>query len=115
MLMLSLVGPKKAKEVFLPEMDDLPTDEALRLSTFKRVLPADQVLAAAIRAAVQMAAVDPLVVRRTKQAENATVRTMGMNRALEDALAPDPDIEGEGRPDTVEFLRHLREGGLKAT
>lgn len=114
MLLPWLVGPKKAKEVFLLGMDDIPADEALRLGMINRVLPEDDVLPTAIRAARQMTVVDPMVVRRTKAAVNATMRTMGMDQALEDALATDLDIEGEGSPDKAEFLRHLREGGLKA-
>lgn len=114
MLLPWLVGPKKAKEVFLLGLDDLPADEALSLGMINRIVPDDDLLPAALKMARQIAVIDPMVVRRTKAAVNATMRTMGMDRALEDALAADLAIEGEGSDDKRTFLDHLRRGGLKA-
>ncbi|MEM9059940.1 MAG: enoyl-CoA hydratase/isomerase family protein [Pseudomonadota bacterium] len=114
MLLPWLAGPKVAKEVFLLGMDDIPAAEALRLGMINRVVPDENVLAHAQGLARQMAVIDPMVVRRTKAAVNATMRVMGMEQALDDALATDLDIEGEGSPDKAEFLRLLRDGGLKA-
>lgn len=114
MLLPWLVGPKKAKEIFLLGIDDLSAAEALALGMINRVVDDADVLPTALHLARQMAVVDPMVVRRTKAAVNATMRTMGMEQALEDALAVDLDIEGEGSDDKRVFLRHLREGGLKA-
>lgn len=114
MILPWLVGPKKAKEIFLLGLDDLPADEALSLGMINRVVPREDLLATAQRLARQMAVVDPMVVRRTKEAVNATMRTMGMEAALEDALMTDIDIETDGSTDKTEFLRHLRSGGLRA-
>ena len=114
MLLPWLVGPKKAKEVFLLGLDDLSADEALSLGMINRIVEDQDLLPTALKLAHQIAVIDPMVVRRTKEAVNATMRTMGMDQALEDALATDLDIEGEGSDDKREFLRHLREGGLKA-
>ena len=114
MLLPWLVGPKKAKEVFLLGLDDLPADEALSLGMINRIVPQEDLLPAALKMARQIAVIDPMVVRRTKAAVNATMRTMGMDRALEDALAADLAIEGEGSDDKRAFLDHLRKGGLKA-
>ncbi|MEL6998845.1 MAG: enoyl-CoA hydratase/isomerase family protein [Pseudomonadota bacterium] len=114
MLLPWLAGPKVAKEVFLLGMDDIPASEALRLGMINRVVPDDGVLEHAQALARQIGVVDPMVVRRTKAAVNMTMQTMGMEQALEDALATDLDIEGEGSPDKAEFLHHLRDGGLKA-
>ena len=114
MLLPWLVGPKKAKEVFLLGLDDLSADEALGLGMINRVVPEAELLPAAMRMARQIAVIDPMVVRRTKAAVNASMARMGMDQALEDALATDLEIEGEGSADKKEFLAHLREGGLKA-
>ena len=114
MLLPWLVGPKKAKEVFLLGLDDIPATEALDLGMINRVVPDADLMPMALRLARQIAVIDPMVVKRTKAAVNATMRTMGMDRALEDALITDLDIEGEGSDDKREFLRHLRTGGLKA-
>lgn len=114
MLMPWLVGPKKAKEIFLLGLDDLPAEEALRLGMINRVVAEPDLMAVASRMARQMAVVDPMVVRRTKAAVNAQMRAAGMEAGLTEALATDLEIEAEGSPDKTEFLRHLREGGLKA-
>lgn len=114
MLLPWLAGPKKAKEVFLLGLDDLPASEALSLGMINRVVPAEDLDATAHRMARQIAVIDPMVVKRTKAAVNATMATMGMDRALMDALASDLDIEGEGSPDKADFLARLREGGLRA-
>ena len=114
MLLPWLVGPKKAKEVFLLGLDDISAPEALELGMINRIVPDADLLATAHKLARQIAVIDPMVVRRTKAAVNATMRTMGMDQALEDALATDLEIEGEGSDDKREFLHHLRQGGLKA-
>lgn len=114
MLMPWLVGPKKAKEIFLLGLDDLPAEEALALGMINRVVPEADLVEVATRIARQMAVVDPMVVRRTKAAVNAQMRAAGMEAGLIDALAVDLEIEAEGSPDKDEFLQHLREGGLKA-
>ena len=114
MLMPWLVGPKKAKEIFLLGIDDLTAAEALDLGMINRVVPEGDLMPVAMRMARQMAVVDPMVVRRTKEAVNASMRTMGMDAALLDALAKDLDIEAEGSDDKRVFMEKLREGGLKA-
>lgn len=114
MLMPWLVGPKIAKEIFLLGIDDIPASEALRIGMINRVVDDDELLDEALRLARQMAVIDPMVVRRTKAAVNETMRIMGLDAALEAALSTDIDIEGEGSRDKAEFMRHLREGGLKA-
>jgi enoyl-CoA hydratase len=114
MLLPWLIGPKKAKEVFLLGIDDLTADHALELGMINRVVPEDDLMHTALTMARQMAVIDPMVVQRTKAAVNATMRVMGMEQALEEALATDLDIEGDGSADKREFLARLREGGLKA-
>jgi len=114
MLMPWLAGPKKAKEVFLLGIDDLTADEALNMGLINRVVPEDDLMPAALRMARQIAVIDPMVVRRTKEAVNRTMRIAGMDAALLDALAADLDLEAEGSDDKRTFMAKLREGGLKA-
>ena len=114
MLLPWLVGPKKAKEIFLLGIDDLAAEEALDLGMINRIVPQDQLMATALHMARQMAVIDPEVVKQTKAAVNRSMEIMGMGAALEQALATDIVIEGQGSPDKQMFLEKLREGGLKA-
>ena len=61
-----------------------------------------------------MAAMDPMVVQRTKRAINRTYDIMGLGEALEAALEIDLEIEGEGSDDKRVFLEILRTEGLRA-
>lgn len=108
-----LVGPKKAKEIILLGLDDVPAREALAMGMITRVVPDGAALAEAMRLARQVAVIDPMVVRRTKAAINETFDRMGMAGALEAALEADLALEGEGSDDKRAFLRALREGGMK--
>ncbi|MEM9139180.1 MAG: enoyl-CoA hydratase/isomerase family protein [Pseudomonadota bacterium] len=114
MLLPWLVGPKKAKEIFLLGLDDLSAAEALNLGMVNRVVPDAELQATAHSIARQIAVIDPMVVKATKQAVNRTMDLAGMGQALEQALASDIAIEGEGSPDKRAFLDALRKGGLKA-
>jgi len=114
MLLPWLVGPKKAKEILLLGLDDIPAREALALGMINRVVPAGEALPTALRMARKLAVIDPAVVRQTKAAINQTMRTMGLDQALEQALAADVALEGAGSDDKREFLARLREGGLRA-
>ena len=114
MLLPWLAGPKKAKEIFLLGLDDIPAEEALALGMINRVVPEGTEVETALRLARQIAIIDPMVVRRTKAAVNETMRIMGLDAGLEAALAADVALEGEGSADKREFLARLREGGLKA-
>ncbi len=114
MLLPWLFGPKKAKEILLLGLDDIPAEEALALGMINRVVPVGEELPAALKIARQIAAIDPAVVGQTKAAINNTMRIMGMDQALEEALAADVELEGRGSDDKRQFLAKLREGGLKA-
>jgi len=77
-------------------------------------VPVGEELPVALGLARQMSVIDPAVVRQTKAAINQTMRTMGLDQALEEALATDVALEGEGSDDKREFLARLRAGGLRA-
>lgn len=113
MLLPWLVGPKKAKEIILLGMDDIPAPEALAMGMITRVTPDGEALEVAKRLARQVAVIDPMVVRRTKAAINESFDRMGMTGALEAALEADLALEGEGSVDKRDFLAALRAGGMK--
>ncbi len=113
MLLPWLTGPKQAKEIAMLGLDDLPARQALSLGLINRVVPDESVLDEAMGIARRIAVVDPMVIRRTKQQINETLSIMGMDDALERALAIDLELEGEGSEDKRAFLSELRAGGLR--
>lgn len=113
MLLPWLVGPKKAKEIAFLGRDTLSANEACSIGLINRVVPDAEVLKTALQMAREIAVVDPMVMRRTKQQINETMEIAGMNRALERSLAIDLELEGEGSDDKRAFLDELRKGGLR--
>jgi enoyl-CoA hydratase len=114
MLLPWLVGPKLAKELILTGADRIPAEEALRMGLINRVLPAPELEPAAVKLARHIAAIDPMLVKRTKRAINRTFEIMGMMEALESALDIDLAIEGEGSVDKRQFMDIARREGLRA-
>lgn len=108
-----LVPPKKAKEIVLLGLDGITAAEAREMGLVNRVVPEDRVLDEALAVARHMAVVDPMVMQRSKRALNESLDIAGMSRALENALAIDLEIEGEGSVDKRDFLDALRAGGLR--
>jgi enoyl-CoA hydratase len=114
MLLPWLVGPKLAKELILTGADRIPAQDALRMGLINRVLPAAELERAAVKLARHIAAIDPMLVKRTKRAINRTFEIMGMMEALESALDIDLAIEGQGSEDKREFMEIARRDGLRA-
>jgi enoyl-CoA hydratase len=114
MLLPWLVGPKLAKELILTGMDRISAQEAWRMGMINRIEPAAELEAAALKLARHIAAIDPMLVKRTKRAINRTFEIMGMMEALESALDIDLAIEGEGSVDKLRFMEIARRDGLKA-
>jgi enoyl-CoA hydratase len=77
-------------------------------------VPATELDQAALALARHIAAIDPELVKRTKRAINRSIEAQGLLGALEDALAIDLLIEGEGSPDKARFMEIARRDGLKA-
>jgi len=94
MLLPWLVGPKIAKEIILLGEDRLSVERAQQLGI--------------------VCAIDPNLVKRTKQAINQSLERQGLLDALEAALAIDLEIEGAGSPDKIAFMDVARAEGLKA-
>jgi len=114
MLLPWLAGPKAAKEIILLGRDDISVESAFDLGLVNRIVPPGCDLAEAMDIAKRLAVIDPMLVKQTKRAINASFAIMGMDRALQNALDIDVQIEGQGSPDKTEFLRLLREDGMKA-
>jgi enoyl-CoA hydratase len=114
MLLPWMVGPKQAKEIILLGLDDIDAAAALRLGLVNRVVPVGAHVAAALRIAANIGAIDPALVQDTKKAINRSYEAQGMDAALKAALAIDHAIESHGSPDKKQFMDIAREQGLKA-
>jgi enoyl-CoA hydratase len=113
MILPWLVGPKIAKEIILLGEDRIPAERAREIGIVNRIVPAAELEARALAMARHIAAIDPSLVKHTKQAINRAIEAQGMLTALEEALAVDLMIEGEGCPDKVAFMDIARREGLK--
>ncbi len=114
MILPWVVGPKRAKEIILLGLDDIPAREAQAMGLINRVVPTGEDVATALRLARRMAAMDRPLVRETKRAINRAFEVMGMGEALESALEIDTLIEGEGMATKTRFLEIARTEGLRA-
>jgi enoyl-CoA hydratase len=113
MLLPWLVGPKRAKEIILTGADRIPAAEAARIGLINRVVPPNEVEAAALALARHIAVIDPALVQQTKRAINQSFEMMGLLRALDAALDIDLAIEGEGSEDKRRFMEIARNEGLR--
>jgi enoyl-CoA hydratase len=114
MLLPWLVGPKIAKEIILLGEDRLSVERAQQLGIVNRIVPDEALEAKAAAIARHICAIDPNLVKRTKQAINQSLERQGLLDALEAALAIDLEIEGAGSPDKIAFMDVARAEGLKA-
>lgn len=114
MILPWIVGPKRAKEIILLGLDRIPAADAQQMGLVNRVVPVGEQLSAALRAARHIAAIDPKLVQRTKQAINGSFEIMGLSQALQSSLDIDLQIESEGSPDKRRFFEIARADGLRA-
>lgn len=114
MLLPWLVGPKIAKEIILLGQDRIPAVRAREIGIVNRIVPVDDLEAATLAVAGNIAAMDPTLVKETKRAINQSLEVQGMLQALETALGIDLVIEGEGCPDKIRFFEIARKEGLRA-
>lgn len=114
MLLPWIAGPKIAKEIIFTGEDRIPAARAREIGMVNRVVAADQLAETALSMAQHIAAVDPNLVKETKRAINRAFEAQNMLEALEEALAIDLAIEGEGSPDKIQFMEIARRDGLKA-
>lgn len=114
MLLPWMVGPKQAKEIILLGLDNIDVAAALRLGLVNRVMPVGEHVAAALRIAGNIGAIDPTLVQDTKKAINRSYEGRGMAAALKAALDIDHAIESHGSPDKKQFMDIARGQGLRA-
>lgn len=114
MILPWMVGPKAAKEIILTGEDRIPVARAKELGMVNRIVPAANLDEAALTMARHIAAIDPNLVKETKRAINRQLESQNMLAALEEALAIDLAIEGNGSPDKAQFMEIARRDGLKA-
>jgi enoyl-CoA hydratase len=114
MILPWVVGPKVAKEIILLGEDRIPAERARELGMVNRVVAADDLDRTGLAVANHIAAIDPNLVKQTKRAVNRAFEARNMLEALEEALAIDLAIEGQGSPDKIAFMEIARRDGLKA-
>jgi len=109
-----ITTPKQANKIMLTGEDRLSAQRALELGIVNRVVPDEELEAAALSLAQEIVAAAPAAVRMTKQAINRSYEIMGMRQALLQAMDIDIFIESSGGPERAEFNRIRRDEGLKA-
>jgi enoyl-CoA hydratase len=114
MLLPWVTGPKQAKELLLTGDDKVTAERALTMGIVNRVVPPNQLIAAAAAIANDIAAAAPLSVQLTKRAINRTYEIMGLRQALLASLETDILLEASEGPERAEFNLIRREQGLQA-
>jgi enoyl-CoA hydratase/carnithine racemase len=109
-----VVGVRKAKELLFTGEDRIPADEALRIGMVNRVVPRDDLDAATLALANEIAKNEPFVIRATKRAVNRAWDVAGFRAALAANTELDVLIETANLPARDEFRRVTNEQGLKA-
>jgi enoyl-CoA hydratase len=114
MLLPWLVGPKIAKEIIFTGEDRIPAQRAYELGVVNKIVAEDKLDDAALKLALYLSKIDPMLMRETKRAINKSFEMRGMLEALQAALDVDLQIESEGSPDKLRFFEIARASGLKA-
>jgi enoyl-CoA hydratase len=109
-----VVGVRKAKELLFTGEDRVPADEALRIGLVNRVVPRDQLDAATLALAEEIAKNEPFVVQTSKRAANRAWDVAGFRAAMSANTELDVMIETANLPARDEFRRITQEQGLKA-
>jgi enoyl-CoA hydratase len=109
-----VIGVRAAKELLFTGEDRVPAAEALRLGLVNRVVARDELDAATLALAEEIAKNEPFVVRSTKRAVNRVWEVAGFRAAMEANVELDVMIETANLPARDEFRRITREQGLKA-
>jgi enoyl-CoA hydratase len=108
-----VVGVRAAKELLFTGEDRIPADEALRLGLVNRVVPRDELDAATLALAEEIAKNEPFVIQTTKRAVNRALDVAGFRQALEANTELDSLIETADLPARAEFRSITKEQGLK--
>jgi enoyl-CoA hydratase len=109
-----VVGVRAAKELLFTGEDRLSAEEALRIGLVNRVVPRDELDAATLALAEEIAKNEPFVVQATKRAVNRVWEVSGFRAAMAASVELDVMIETTNLPTRDEFRRITAEQGLKA-
>lgn len=109
-----VVGARKAKELLFTGEDRIPAEEALRIGLVNRVVPRDELEAATLALAEEIARNEPFVVQATKRSVNRAWEAAGFREAMAANTDIDATIEAANLPQRDEFRRITQEQGLKA-
>ena len=109
-----VVGMRAAKELLFTGEDRVPADEALRIGLVNRMVPRDELDAATLALAEEVAKNEPFVVQTTKRAVNRVWDVAGFRAAMAANTELDTIIETANLPAREEFRRITEADGLKA-
>jgi enoyl-CoA hydratase len=109
-----VVGVRAAKELLFTGEDRIPAPEALRIGLVNRVVPREELDAATLALAEEIAKNEPWVVQATKRSVNRVWEVAGFRAAMEANIEIDVMIESANLPARDEFRRITQERGLKA-
>jgi enoyl-CoA hydratase len=109
-----VVGVRKAKELLFTGEDRIPADEALRIGLVNRVVLREELDAATLALAEEIARNEPFVVQTTKRAVNRAWDVAGFRAAMAANTELDTIIETADLPARAEFRRITEAEGLKA-
>ncbi|MBI3649316.1 MAG: enoyl-CoA hydratase/isomerase family protein [Actinobacteria bacterium] len=109
-----VVGVRKAKELLFTGEDRIPAEEALRIGLVNRVVPRDDLDAATLALAEEIAKNEPFVVQTSKRSLNRAWEVAGFRQAMQANTELDTLIETADLPQRHEFRSITRERGLKA-
>ena len=109
-----VVGVRKAKELLFTGEDRIPADDALRIGLVNRVVARDDLDAATLSLAEEIAKNESFVVQMSKRAANRVWDVAGFRAAMDANTELDTIIETANLPQRDEFRRITQEEGLKA-
>jgi enoyl-CoA hydratase len=93
--------------------NEIDAIEAERIGLVNRVVPRDRLGDETMRLARELAVVDPVAMRLTKQAINRSWEAAGFREALQEGVEIGAEIESARVPEREEFERIATERGLK--
>ena len=114
MILPWIVGQKNARELILVGSDHVDAERARSIGLVNRIVPVDELMAAADMIADEIALNDPLAVQLTKKAINLGAEIAGLRKALIAALEINIEIESTETPESEAFNRILEAEGPKA-
>jgi len=109
-----VIGVRAAKELLFTGEDRVTAAEALRFGLVNRVVPREELDAATLALAEDIAKNEPFVVQSTKRAVNRAWDVAGFRAAMESNVEIDVGIETANLPARDEFRRITQDQGLKA-